>query len=82
MLKQDHPTLTEARRIAGQPRGDKLDGKQGPEAEAVILRLLEETGLDYADGLKLLGAVSWNHWRSGWQAGYETGRGIETTKED
>ncbi len=57
--------LAEARRIAGQPIGDKLDGKQAEEAHSVILRLLEETGLDYSEGLRLLGTVEWAHWNRG-----------------
>lgn len=68
-------TLAEARRIAGQPTGDRLDGKQAGEAESVILRLLEETGLDYGDALRLLGAVQWGKWNEGWRVGYEGGRG-------
>lgn len=65
MLNPNHPALEEARRIAGQPRGDKLDGKQGQEAYDIILRLLEETGLDYSEGLALLGAFEWNRWKAG-----------------
>jgi hypothetical protein len=66
-----NPILDEARRIAGQPRGDKLDGKQGQEAHAVIIRLLEEAGLDYADGLKLLGAFEWDRWKAGYRSARE-----------
>lgn len=66
-------TLAEARRIAEQSTSDRLDGKQAGEAESVILRLLEETGLDYADALRLLGAVQWGKWNEGWRAGYEGG---------
>ncbi len=82
MLKQDHPTLTEARRIAGQSSTDRLDGKQGPEAEAVAVRLLEEAGLDYVEALHLMSAIAWSRWHAGWDAGYASGRGIKTTKEN
>jgi hypothetical protein len=63
--------LEEARRIAGQPVGDKLDGKQGTEARDIVLRLLEEAGLDYAEGLRLMSAFEWHSWRQGWKAGNE-----------
>lgn len=68
--------LTEARRIAGQPTGDRLEGKQGADAHSVMLRLLEETGLDYVDALKLMGAYEWDRWNAGFTAGRE--RRIET----
>lgn len=71
--------LAEARRIAGQPTGDKLDGKQAGEAESVILRLLEETGLDYLDALRLLAAVQWGKWNEGWRAGYDGALGRTST---
>lgn len=67
-------TLAEARRIAGQSAEDRLDGKQGGEAHSVILRLLEDAGLDYVEGLKLLGTYEWDRWNAGWQAGYTSGR--------
>lgn len=71
-------TLAEARRIAAQPTGDKLDGKQGEEAQSVIVRLLEGTGLDYTDALRLVGALEWYRWNSGFAAGRET---LTETKE-
>lgn len=70
MSELDH-MLAEARRIAGQPAEDRLDGKQGEEAYNVILSLLESTGLDYVEGLKLLGAYEWDRWNSGYAAGRE-----------
>jgi hypothetical protein len=72
-MTKTNPTLEEARRIAGQPTGDKLDGKLADEAEAVILRLLEDAGLDYVDALRLLGSVQWRKWSEGWHAGYSGG---------
>lgn len=77
-----NPTLDEARRIAAQPTGDRLDGKQGEEARSVILRLLEESGLDYGDSLKLLGAFDWERWNSGFTAGYDKARDRFETKEN
>lgn len=76
MSELDH-MLAEARRIAGQPTGDKLDGKQGEEAYNVILRLLESTGLDYSEALRLVGAREWEQWRAGWRSGYEAGTGTK-----
>ena len=73
MSELDH-VLAEARRIAGQPNGDKLDGKQGAEAYDVVLRLLESTGLDYVEALRLTGARDWQQWRDGWKAGFEAGK--------
>jgi hypothetical protein len=67
-------TLAEAQRVAGLSRTDRLDGKHGEEAREVILRLLETTGLDYADALKLMSAVEWGKWNEGWNAGYQGGR--------
>lgn len=72
MAEIDH-ILSEARRIAGQPVGDKLEGKQGEEARSVVLRLLEAAGLDYCEGLRLLGAVEWERWHSGFTAGQRNG---------
>lgn len=69
--------LAEARRIAGQSVEDRLDGKQAEEAKSVILRLLEETGLDYVDGLRLLGAVQNERWNSGFNGGWNRAKGIE-----
>lgn len=69
-----NPTLAEAKRIASQPTGDRLDGKQGEEARSVILRLLEQAGLDYSDGLRLLGANDWNRWNAGFAAGRDNSR--------
>lgn len=66
--------LAEARHIAGQPRGDALDGKQGQGARDVMLRLLESAGLDYGDAIDLMSAFEWNRWRSGYAAGREVGR--------
>lgn len=68
-------TLGEARRIAGQSTDDKLDGKQGTEAEQVILRLLEDAGLDYGEAIDLVSTFGWSRWHAGWQAGYSSGRG-------
>lgn len=73
-MPKTNPTLAEAQRIAHQPISDRLDGKQADEAGAVILRLLEDAGLDYADGLKLLSAVQWGKWHEGWTAGYTGAR--------
>lgn len=67
-------TLAEAQRIARQSVTDRLDGKQAEEAASVILRLLEDGGLDYIDGLRLLAAVQWERWSAGWQAGYASDR--------
>lgn len=64
-----NPILEEAKRIAGQPRGDKLDGKQGQEAHAVIIRLLEETGLDYIEALSLVDTYGWERWHLGYVSG-------------
>jgi hypothetical protein len=63
--------LDEARRIAGQPVGDRTEGKQGSEAEDVLVRLAEAAGLDYVEALRLMSAVQWHHWGNGWAAGYE-----------
>lgn len=72
-LRSIDVALEEARRIVAEPTGDRLDGKLGQEAESVILRLLEESGLDYAEGLRLLSALSWSKWHEGWTAGYSRG---------
>lgn len=63
----DNPTLAEARRIASQSIGDRLDGKQGEEAKSVILRLLEDAGLDFGEGLSLVEAYGWSRWSNGFQ---------------
>ncbi len=73
----NNSTLAEARRIAGQPVTDRLDGKQGEEARSVILRLMEQAGLDYADGLRLIGAYDWHRWNAGYEAGRERRIGSE-----
>lgn len=77
MSELDH-TLAEARRIAGQPVGDRLDGKQGEEARSVILRILEGAGLDYAEALRLVGALENARWNTGFKGGWERGRNIGT----
>ncbi len=74
MIHNLDATLAEARRIAGQPITDRLDGKQAEEAEGVIVRLLEATGLDYAEALRLLGAVKNERWNKGFNGGWERAR--------
>lgn len=71
-------TLTEARRIAGQSVEDRLDGKQAEEAKSVILRLLEDAGLDYVEALRLVGAVENERWNTGFKGGWERAKGIES----
>lgn len=72
---QSNPTLDEARRIAGQPMSDRLEGKQGEEAYNAVLRLLEEAGLDYAEALRLMAARDWQKWNEGWTIGYHASKG-------
>lgn len=67
----DNPTLAEARRIASQPVTDRLDGKQGEEAKSVIIRILEESGLDFVEALRLTEAYGWSRWTNGLQNGRE-----------
>lgn len=67
-------TLDEARRIAGQSVTDRLEGKQAEEAKSVVLRLLEETGLDYVEGLRLIGAIQNERWNTGFTEGWEACR--------
>lgn len=64
--------LAEARRVAGQPVDERLDGKQGEEAREIIIRLLEETGLDFSDAIKLVETYGWNRWEAGYQAARNT----------
>ena len=70
-MQRTDPTLAEAQRVAGLSQTDRLDGKHGEEAREAILRLLEATGLDYADALKLMSAVEWGKWNEGWRSGYD-----------
>lgn len=72
--RRNEATLAEARRIAQQPIEDRLEGKQGDEARSVILRLLEDAGMDFGDGLRLLGAFDWHRWSEGYNSGWEAGR--------
>ena len=72
-LRSIDVALEEARRIVAEPTGDRMDGKLGQEAESIILRLLEESGLDYAEGLRLLSAFEWSKWHAGWTAGHSRG---------
>jgi len=67
-MTRHEKNLEEARRIAAQPTSDKLDWAQGEEARQVILRLLDDAVMDYADGLKLLGALEWKRWGDGYHA--------------
>lgn len=67
--------LADARRIAGQPIEDRLNGKQGDAATQVIIRLLETAGLEYVEALNLTSAAGWERWGAGWEAGYRSGRG-------
>jgi alkaline phosphatase len=66
--------LTEARRIAGQSVTDRLEGKQAEEARSVVLRLLEGTGLDYVEALRLMSAIQNERWNSAFNAGWEAAR--------
>jgi len=72
----NQPMIDEAQRIAGQPVGDRLDGKQGEEARSVMTELLKEAGLDFSEAYKLLEAYGWNRYETGFQAArsayYET----------
>ena len=69
-----NPLLTEARRIAGQSVTDRLDGKQGEEAREVMIHLLESTGLDFGDAIKLLEAYGWSRYDSGFRGAREAYR--------
>ena len=74
MIHNLEATLAEARRIAGQSVTDRLEGKQSEEAASVIIRLLEATGMDYAEALRLLGAVQNERWNTGFNGGWERAR--------
>lgn len=63
-----NPTLEEARRIAAQPTGDRLDGKQGEEAKSVMIRLLEDAGLDFGEAYKLVEAYGWSRYNTAFQS--------------
>lgn len=80
-MKSIDVTLAEARRIAGQSVEDRLDGKQAEEAKSVILRLLEETGLDYVHALRLVGAVENERWNTGFNGGWEGARNLEQIRK-
>lgn len=76
------PILAEARRIAEQPIGDRLEGKQGEEARSVIIRLLEETGLDFMEAFKLVDSYGWERWTAGSRGAAQDARRTYTTKEN
>lgn len=65
--------LDEARRIAGQDLDDRLAGKQGLDAQSVLVRLAEAAGLDFGDAMNLAAAMQWHHWMEGWDSGYRSG---------
>lgn len=68
MLNTDHPLLAEARRIAEQPVGDRLDGKQGEEAREVLIRLAEAIGLDFMDAIRLVETYGWHQHNDGFNS--------------
>jgi hypothetical protein len=72
-----NPTLAEAKRIASQPTGDRLDGKQGQEARDVMLRLLEDSGLDYIEALRLVDTYGWERWTAGSRSARDAYRDTE-----
>lgn len=81
MIHNLEATLAEARRIAGQSVSDRLEGKQAEEAESIIIRLLEATGLDYAEGLRLVGAVKNERWNTGFNGGWTRARELEQIRK-
>jgi hypothetical protein len=81
MTTRAQATLDEARRIANQPIEDRLNGEQGDEARTAILRLMEDAGLDYSEGLRLISAFDWSRWSAGYESGREAGKNSMKTQE-
>jgi len=77
----ENPTLAEARRIAAQPTGDRLDGKQGEEAKAVIIRILEDAGLDFTEGFRLIEVYGWERFTAGMRSASAAARETYETKD-
>lgn len=83
-MGQNVSALDEARRIIAQPVTDRLDGKQGEEARAVAVRLLESAGLEWTDAIALLETYGWQQFLRGSRTAQQavTDTRIFTTKEN